>query len=112
MITATTRQQLNASQGDQEMNKILTIVIAAAVMMMVAVSMMFMFSDSGESAGDLKESAASAECRIQVQQYCGSSTQLSDISQQCIDQADQQCGVDESQLDEEVADRSGLPVIE
>lgn len=91
------------------MDKIITLIIAAAVILMVALSMIFMFSGVGEDKGNLNEAGTTAACRVQVDRYCNTGTELSDIKQSCISQAQDACGVPQDQLDEEVADRSGLP---
>lgn len=93
------------------MDKIIGLIIAATVIMMTALSVMFMFSGFGEDVGGAQKTSDEVVCKFQVEQYCSGSAKISKIDQKCLETADQQCGVSESQMNHELAARSGLPVI-
>lgn len=92
------------------MDKIIMLVIAATVLLVAGVSTMFMFSDVGNSQSNVNQAATSVECQTQVDEYCNGGVELSQLDTECIPEVENSCQVSQDQMDEEIADRGGLPV--
>lgn len=86
------------------------LVIATTVLLIAGVSTMFMFSDVGGSQSNVKQAAKGVRCQTQVQEYCDGGVGLSQLDTECIPEAQDSCQVSQSQMDEEIAERGGLPV--
>lgn len=91
------------------MDKIIMLVIAVTVFLIAGLSTMFMFSDVGGDQSDVNEAATQVRCETQVEQYCSGGADISEVEDACISQVQNSCGIPEDQMNEQIAERGGLP---
>lgn len=91
------------------MDKAITIIIAASVLMLAGASVMFMASGNlGEAGNDVDSATNTVQCDIQIN--CNGEVDLEDLSTECIDHAQETCSIPEEEVDQEIADRAEIPV--